>query len=182
MELRFVDAIENGKCRCEVKELYKKAFPLFERMPFFMLENAAKKGRATFSTVFDARKFAGFVYYVQKEDLLLIFFFAVNENLRGKGYGSGILSALKEKYSGKRIFLEIETIDERAKDNDNRLRRKAFYERNGFASCGFNTGGLFMKYDVLSFGGKVTSEDYRKLMLYFAGKNVYDLFYKNKGK
>lgn len=177
MELRFVDAIKNKDCLKNAKKLYSSAFPIAERILFFMLERACKKDRANFFGIYDAQTFAGIVYLVLVDDAALIFYFAVDEKLRGKGYGSAILSALKEKYPGTRIFLEIEKPDEHAKNNPERLRRKAFYERNGFVPCGFTTGAL-VTYDVLSYGGAVSINDYRKIMMHFGDSIIFDFVYK----
>ncbi|MBQ6876992.1 MAG: GNAT family N-acetyltransferase [Oscillospiraceae bacterium] len=138
-----------------------------ERIPFPFLKKAAENGGAEFYAIYDGETFVGIIYFVMLGDAALIFYFAVEENLRGGGYGSKILSVMKEKYPGTRIFLETEKPDEKAKNNPIRLRRKAFYQRNGFEECGFRTGFL-VPYDVLSCGGKVTADEYRKIMRFFA--------------
>lgn len=178
MELRFVDAIENKECYKNATKLYSSAFPPAEKIPLSMLKRTCKKGKAKFFGVYDARKFVGILYLVLMDDIISVFYFAVDENLRGKGYGSAILSAMKEKYPGTRIFLEIEKTDEHAKNNAERLRRKAFYERNGFAPCGFDVTEFGVTYEILSFGGAITMEEYRDIMRYFAGKFFYNLIYK----
>lgn len=132
-----------------------------------MLKSAAENGKAKFYGIYDYETFVGLIYFVLLDGAALIFYFAVDENLRGNGYGSKILSAMKERYPETRLFLEIDKPDDRAKNNSMRLRRKAFYERNGFVPCGFSTGFL-VPYDVFSFGGKVTADEYRKIMTFFA--------------
>lgn len=151
----------------KTKRLYFSAFPVIERIPFPMLKKAAENGGAKFFAVCDEKDFIGMIYFVMLEGAALVFYFAVDKKSRNKGYGSSILSALKEKYPETRFFLETEKPDERAENNEMRLRRKAFYRRNGFEECGFRTGFL-VPYDVLSCGGKVTVNEYRKIMRLFA--------------
>ena len=134
----------------KTKRLYFSAFPVIERIPFPMLKKAAENGGAKFFAVCDEKDFIGMIYFVMLEGAALVFYFAVDEKTRNKGYGSRILSELKEKYPETRFFL-----------------RKAFYRRNGFEECGFRTGFL-VPYDVLSCGGKVTVNEYRKIMRLFA--------------
>ncbi|MBQ4104791.1 MAG: GNAT family N-acetyltransferase [Clostridia bacterium] len=53
--------------------------------------------------------------------------FAVSEDMRGQGIGTGMLNEISDLLSPERILLEVET-----PDCENKLRRVKFYERNGF--------------------------------------------------
>ena len=60
-------------------------------------------------------------------------YFAVKEELRGKGYGQGILTALLDRYRNEKPFIiDIESpLQADAPNPEQRQRRHAFYVRNG---------------------------------------------------
>ncbi|MCL6445071.1 MAG: GNAT family N-acetyltransferase [Alicyclobacillus sp.] len=67
------------------------------------------------------------VAYAEFPDFIFIDYLLVNPNTRGKGIGSRVLEAFKRK--GKTIVVEVEPPDA---EDQNTLRRKRFYEKNGF--------------------------------------------------
>ncbi len=69
--------------------------------------------------------------------MVFILFLAVNDRLRSSGYGSAILEWLKEQSAGKAICLTIEDPYIRTENMEQRLKRLAFYVRNGFYETGW---------------------------------------------
>ena len=65
-------------------------------------------------------------------DVVILLYLAISDAVRGKGYGSAVLQAVQKKYAGKRIILNIEEMDEQAANYAQRVKRKAFYQKNGF--------------------------------------------------
>ena len=106
MELRFVDAIKNKDCLKNAKKLYSSAFPIAERIPFFMLERACKKGRADFFGIYDAQTFVGIVYMLLVDDAALIFYFAVDEKLRGKDTEALFFPRSRKNIREREFFLK----------------------------------------------------------------------------
>lgn len=154
----------------QIRQLYQSAFPADERAPFALLAAKAARPNVDWWAVFDGDTFVGFMYIVlYKEDLGYLFYFAIEENLRGRGYGSASISALKREYADKRLFLAMEEMDEAAENFEQRKSRKQFYEFNGF--CDMHTKLLegTVIYDVLSMGGTVTKEEYHGLMMGWLG-------------
>ena len=96
--------------------------------------------------------------------------FAVSETERGKGCGSGALQAAKDKYAGQKIFLSIEQLDEEAENYDQRVKRKQFYERNGFKDLNLKLKEASVTYDLLGIGGTVDAKEYERLMGKYLGK------------
>lgn len=75
-----------------------------------------------------------YLFFSKTERFILLDFFAVVGELRGKGVGSEALKALTEQYSGSSVVLESEDPED-ARDEEDfiiRNRRIAFYEKNGF--------------------------------------------------
>lgn len=145
MNLKYLNY---SKYKNEVKELYHKAFPKIERFPFWILEYTSKENKSILNSILDDNKVVGMEYIVNCDDSYYLMYFAIDEKLRNKNYGSKSLSDLKEKY--KTVFLSIEK-----PDTDLTNRRKDFYLRNGFYETGkyYEDSGVI--YEVLC-----TNKDY----------------------
>ena len=132
MNLFFKNVIEDIENYNTIKQIYNEAFPINERFPINYLYKKANNKDVNFNSVYDNDKLIGIIYTISKDNLLFILYFAVNNAYRGKGYGSKILEFLKQKYNDYTILLEIEQLDKNANNYNQRLKRKAFYEKNGF--------------------------------------------------
>lgn len=130
--LEFVSFDSDFNSRENVKNLYLTAFPQAERVPYFLLCRLCKRRGVSFNAVYDKSSFAGLIYTVCHKDIVFIFYFAVNSVLRGKGYGSRILAAVKEKYPDCRFVLNIEECNPSSSNYAERLKRKEFYKKSGF--------------------------------------------------
>ncbi|MGM9883809.1 GNAT family N-acetyltransferase [Streptococcus hyointestinalis] len=116
----------------KVKKLYESAFPAYERLPYLPLVLLATRKNTHFDAYYDGDTFCGFTYSVMSKEAVYILFLAVNDVHRGKGYGSAILEDFKERAGQRALVLTIEPLESDAKNYDERLKRLAFYERNGF--------------------------------------------------
>ena len=120
----------------------------------------------------DGGKFVGFVYVVGWEKLSYLFFLAVEESKRGKGYGTMILDCVKTRYSGNKIFLARERLDEPCNNLEQRLNRHKFYLKNGFVDleCKIVEGGVV--FDAMSIGGVITNAEYTSLIDSWCGERT----------
>lgn len=130
----------------QIYRLYCTAFPSYERKPFSVIRSMQKKGKSDVWYFEQNKKFAGLVTTINSDDVILIDYFAVSPESRGRGIGSEIIVQLKDYYSGKGIFVEIESVFEECENPKERLRRKQFYINNGL---------LPMKVMVILFGVKM---------------------------
>lgn len=153
-----------------LKQLYKKAFPIEERAPFWLLSAKAKKENVDFWAIYDSHKFVGLIYIVNYADLSYIFYFAVLDFERGKGYGSKVLETVKQKYQNRRIFLAIEQLDEDSENYDIRVKRKRFYRQNGFVALDLKLKEASVVYELMGIGGTVTAQEYDLLIGAYAGR------------
>ena len=113
-----------------IRLLYRQAFPRYERKPFAIIRRMFREGRTDVWMAFQQGRFAGMAATINGGDAILLDYFAVQRALRGQGVGSVFLQALLEKYAGKGLFVEIEAAD-RDDPDGSKVRRKAFYLRNG---------------------------------------------------
>ena len=143
------------------RALYSRAFPKEERLPWWVLRLSALVRGVELTAWYEGGNFCGFTHTTATEDVLFVMFFAVEEGCRGRGYGSAILSRLKQ--SGRKIILNVEPLDETADNAAERVRRMAFYQKNGFFDTGYDieeVGGVFR---VLSTVPELDVEGYLKV-------------------
>ena len=167
MKVRLVRASRSDYAK--IKQLYRKAFPPEEQAPFWLLRWKAHQRIVDFWSVYADVHWAGLLYIVNDNDLSYIFYFAVSEEIRGKGIGSAALQTAVQKYTGRRLFLAIEEIDKAASNYAERVRRKAFYERNGFVKQPGRLQEAQDMSEVLGVGGRVRPEEYKHLMQTYMG-------------
>ena len=146
-----------------ISKLYKKAFPLMERKPLWLMRSKERQGKADAWIIEEDGCFVGFAITMNSGDLVMLDYFAVAEDARGKGYGSDGLKWLQEKYKDYRFFLEIESTHVKASNMEQRLGRKAFYEKNGMSEAGVSARVFGVEFDCLGYDCKVGFEEYRKL-------------------
>lgn len=123
-----------------------------------------KEGTMEFMTVEDDQgNFLGLVITILHKDIVLLDYFAVSPAQRGKGIGSEILGLLDQRYAGKRILLEIEDPEEPCDNQEDRLRRKAFYLRNGRTVLDYKVWLFGIKMLILTNGTTVSFEEYHEI-------------------
>ena len=74
---------------------------------------------------------------VVTDDLVYIYYLAVDPELRGRGYGGQILELLKQSHPGGPIALDIESRKRNADNAKQREARRKFYLDNGFKPTGY---------------------------------------------
>lgn len=144
----------------EIYCLYQKAFPKSEKKPFFMILRKFREGKTHIWRFTRNGSFAGIVITINGEQNILIDYLAVEENQRGTGIGSEILPLMQKHYVGKGVFLEIESVYEESGNKAERLRRKHFYEKAGMQSMDVFVWLFGVKMELMSFGEKLTYEQY----------------------
>ena len=153
----------------QVKKLYHDAFPPEERPPFFMLTAKTGSDDVDFWAIYADNKWVGLAYVISKDKLSYLFYLAVSDTERGKGYGSAIIRTLKRMYDGQQLFLALETLDENAENYDERVKRRNFYMHNGLVpvDCRITEGGV--TYDVMGTSPHLDTNGYIEMMNRYAG-------------
>ncbi len=115
-----------------VKNLYESSFPVQERISWPWMVWMALLGQADFLAYFDGQDFAGFSYSLRSKTSYYLLFLAIPSQQQSKGYGRQILQDVARRAGQRPIFLVIEPLDESAENYAIRLKRLAFYEKNGY--------------------------------------------------
>ena len=114
-----------------VKALYEASFPVQERISWPWMVWMALFGQADFLAYYDGPDFAGFSYSLRSKTSYYLLFLAIPSLQQSKGYGRQILQEIARRAGQRPIFLVIEPLDESADNYEQRLKRLAFYEKNG---------------------------------------------------
>ena len=138
--------------------LYRSAFPKEERVPLEYLIGDYEEN--SLIACYEEDNFCGFYSTLTFGDITHILFLAINENLRGHGYGSTVLNLISSHFSHNRIILDIEAEDQTAPNNNQRIRRKAFYERNGYHESGIEYIWHGVPYKIMIKNGSITEQEF----------------------
>lgn len=173
--MRLTDAYTKEQLK-RVRLLYEDAFPKSEKKPFGMILRGRKKGNYEILALEGENgEFQGLAITMHYGELVLLDYFAIEPVCRGCGVGSCALKALQQRYRGKKFLLEIESTvgQEEAAGNrkgnvqsdeeELRLRRKAFYLRNGMQPMDFLVNLFGVEMELMTYECNVTFEEYHAI-------------------
>ena len=167
MELR-VEKVAKSKRKREIKEVYLSSFPKEERMPFSLMLMMSCLWNTDFLAFYDGDTLCGFVYLASIRKLTFLMFFAVAESLRSQGYGSRILEELQARKEDHKIVVSIEPCDGTAEDMEQRIRRKRFYQKNGYAETGYFMKLAGQKQEILIKNGVFSKKEFTLFFLQYS--------------
>ena len=157
-----------------IKTLYKSAFPVQEQKPFFIIEKMYKLGKTDIWYFEQNGEFIGLATTINGKEEVLIDYFAVADEHRGKGYGTLMIKMLRGYYLPRGIFLEIEIPYEDSENREERVRRKNFYLNAGLKEMGTSVRLFDVDMELLGTGCALDFDKYRKFYLRNYGKYAYD--------
>ena len=105
-----------------------------------------------FFALTDGDAFVGFMVVQTHKDLAYLFFLAIDPSCRAKGYGSRAVETLRALYPGKTQVVDFEMLDSEAPNNEQRIKRRQFYLRNGYKETGLFLSYLGVDYEVFAWG------------------------------
>ena len=144
----------------QIYKLYRSAFPREERKPFSTIIQKYRQGIFDVWCICRSGKFSGIATTINHGDLVLLDYLAIAPQHRGQGIGSVTLKILKNRYHGRDLLLEIESVYEDHPEKAMRLRRKAFYLGCGLEPMGVMVNLFGVPMELMSFGRKVTFNEY----------------------
>lgn len=161
VELRAVSDID----LLLIQQMYMTNFPQEERKPF---DEVLKISEVC--GLFRRDTLVGFMTYIEHDGYILLDYFAIGEEQRGKGLGKSALYALLDRFTGKKgVIIEIEEAGCGSTESENitRMKRKNFYTQIGFvptgdriSMCGVN---MELLYYPIAKNPKAIFPAYKKL-------------------
>lgn len=168
--------VKNIHTLLKVRRLYLDTFPDFERLPFWLLMYKSQMKDSDFYVISDDEAFVGLVNLAYYQDIVYVYYLAIDPAQQSKGYGSQILEKLKVNYPDRRLILDIEKVDEAAENYHQRFKRKQFYERNGFRNTTFEIKTEDVVYESLYSGALVHKDEYDSLFKSYLNRVFWHLF------
>ena len=148
----------------QVNSLAKEAFPPEEYLAPDKLVELSRADNFDFFALTDGDAFVGFMVVQTYKDLAYLFFLAIDSPCRAKGYGSHAIETLQALYPGKTQVVDFEMPDSAAPNNEQRMRRRQFYLRNGYKETGLFLSYLGVDYEVFCMGGEFDPQAFKDMM------------------
>ena len=159
------DACQSKNANEQLKRLYQTAFPEEEQIPWADLLRLVKEMPLDFTAYYDGEEFIGLTIVYPRPTFNWFWYFAVREELRGKGYGQQILTQLIERYKSSSNILDMESPDHPSPNPEQRKRRHQFYLRNGFRDTHVYRTFDDNTFTIMMMGeGTFTKEDYDEIL------------------
>lgn len=144
---------ENSPDRPHLEAINQEAFPAWERLEGDEIFTLARETDTDVLGLYDGDALVGFIVMVKNQTSGYLFFLATDQHSRGLGYGTAALEAVFRRYEHLQICLDFEPVDEKAENYDQRVRRRAFYLRNGFQETGLYTRTYGQAFQLVCHGG-----------------------------
>jgi GNAT superfamily N-acetyltransferase len=145
----------------QMRKLYQTAFPVEEQIPYADLVRLIGEMPLDFTAYYDGEELIGFTIVYPRRPYNWFWYFAVRDELRGKGYGQEILTGLIERYKDRPCILDMESPEQLCDNIEQRKRRHAFYLRNGFRDTNVFRTYDGITYTIMMIGeGTFTKHDY----------------------
>lgn len=153
------------------RTLYESSFPLEEQRSLQQQELAFADSHYHLLLYYEGEnELIGFISYWDFEDYHYIEHFAINTQIRGRGFGSAVLKDFMSR-SQLPIILEIEPIRD-----DTSAARLRFYEKNGFTTNPYPHKQPPFKKDsapvpliILSSGKELSPAEFQRFSADFHG-------------
>ena len=146
-----------------LRRLYETAFPVQEQIPYDDLIYLLDAMDIEYTAYYDGEMLVGLTMVLRLPRYTWAWYFAVNEELRGQGYGQRILASVLDKHrDGLPFIMDIESPRQTDAPNpEQRRRRYAFYLRNGMRDTMTSRTWGNITYTILSNSDEpFTQQDY----------------------
>ncbi|WP_086244922.1 MULTISPECIES: GNAT family N-acetyltransferase [Campylobacter] len=171
LDCRLVDI--NSDIFTDILRLNSEVFPSNELVAPINLSNNiyANDENLSIFSFYNDNEFVGYAAIYSYENISYLAFLAVCVKYQGRGFGGLILEILKSNFS--QIVLEIESLDPKATDYLQRVKRSKFYNNHGFKDSGYKISYCKMTYSIYS-NFEFDSKQFIDMFNLFKSKNYFD--------
>ncbi|WP_086268222.1 GNAT family N-acetyltransferase [Campylobacter devanensis] len=171
LDCRLVDV--NSDIFIDILRLNSEVFPSNELVAPINLSNNiyANDENLSIFSFYNDNEFVGYAAIYSYENISYLAFLAVCVKYQGRGFGGLILEILKSNFS--QIVLEIESLDPKATDYLQRVKRSKFYSNHGFKDSGYKISYCKMTYSIYS-NFEFDSKQFIDMFNLFKSKNYFD--------
>ncbi len=164
MNIEIISIYPDSSDRKNFEKINDDAFPLSERKSFDEIFYFASDTNTDVLGIYDNGNPIGFAVLLKNTECGYINYFAIDYHLRSNGYGSAAIQKILEMYSEIQLVLDFEVINENAENNEQRIRRKNFYLKNGFHETGHFTMVRDEYFEVVCSDGELHEDAFRDLI------------------
>lgn len=171
LDCRLVNV--NSDIFTDILRLNSEVFPSNELVAPINLSNNiyANDENLSIFSFYNDNEFVGYAAIYSYENISYLAFLAVCAKHQGRGFGGLILEILKSNFS--QIVLEIESLDPKATDYLQRVKRSKFYNNHGFKDSGYKISYCKMTYSIYS-NFEFDSKQFIDMFNLFKSKNYFD--------
>lgn len=144
------------------KLIYYQAFGYSKPLPFWILQLNALRPTVQFWALLENDELRGWLYLLVGKDIVFIYYCAVGQAHRSRGYGGLMMDWLKQRFPKHRLALNLPLPD------GYETQRERFYLRHGFRHADFVYTERGLLSDVLVCQGDLTAAEYVALLRPFA--------------
>ena len=164
MNLKLTQLNPDSKDRKYFERINDEAFPLSERLSFDEIFDFASATDTDVLGIYDNENPVGFTVLLKNAKCGYIYYIAIDNHKRSKGYCCASIQKMMELYPELQLVLDFEVIDENTENNEQRIRRKSFYLKNGFHETGNYTILRDDRFEVMCNGGELRKEELKDLL------------------
>jgi GNAT superfamily N-acetyltransferase len=151
----------------ELRRLYETAFPEQEQIPYDDLIYLLDAMDIDYTAYYEEDMLVALTMVLRLPKYNWCWYFAVREELRGKGIGQDILTTVLNKYrEGNPFVIDIESpLQPDAPNPEQRKRRHAFYLRNGMKDTGTSRSWDGLTFTIMTSSDEpFTQQDYEDIV------------------
>lgn len=167
MKLNTLDTLKITEDFIDIKKvnlLAKEAFPPKEYLAPSKMIEMAKEESFDFLALYDEEVFVGFMAVKIYKNITYLFFLAIDNARRSKGYGSRAIKTLKKLYPDTQQVVDFEMLDDTAKNSSERERRRLFYLRNGYKPTAQFISYLGVDYEIFCMNDQFNINTFKEMM------------------
>ena len=145
-------------------DMMKRQFPPEEYMPLDNQLALQDSGDIEIWALYDLTELVGFTTLRITNDMAYLFFLAFDDAFQGKGYGKEAIAKIRELYTDRAITVDFELVDEKAANNEQRIRRRNFYLKNGFYETGWGLSYLGVDYEIFCMNQPFSIDSFKAML------------------
>ena len=164
MKLNTERITKDSRFWLQINSLAKEVFPPEEYLAPDKLVEMSNADNFDFLALMDGDAFVGFMVVQTHNNLSYLFFLAIDSSCRAKGYGSRAVETLLSLYPAKKQVVDFEMQDKAASNNEQRMKRRQFYLKNGYKETGLFLAYRGVDYEVFCMDNDFEPQEFKDMM------------------
>lgn len=148
MSLNFIRVDHEFSDDKSLSEMMIRQFPPEEYLSLEKQLELQDKGDVEIWALYADNELVGFATLRISDGMVYLFFLAFDDAFQGKGYGREAVQTIGGMYPDRAFAVDFELVDKKADNNVQRIRRRNFYLKNGFAETGWGLQYFGVQYEI----------------------------------